>query len=771
MNIQQVPTPAQPAKASWAQTLEQAKQAARPPLSPAATEAIQFLKILDPTGRHNLVAFDPAVDSGPPIGARSFTAGDWSGIAEFVDRHSGTANLYLTGNEPIENAPHGKLGKKHIGGIRAVYADVDPTGGVDFDQARAALAAQSETLKAGAIPPTVIVDSGGGFQYLWLLTEKLDPDQFQSWAEGQGRALAHLLGGDAVQNIDRLLRLPGSPNIPTPGKVAKGRTRRLARVVSAETSRLYKPTDLSSAVAPMLKPPTASDETDAHVVAAREAIDFADVETYTSFDELEPELRAKFSKACEQHPGLRRLWGGDSTARIGEPNDQTSSAWRMSLAHRLGNIEGFTAADYARLAWTWPVIADRQHRMDERQLSKDWGKFGVPAVERRRAIGQYHEYVPAPPSAWIDPREWTGQKPVTREWEVQGWIPRGEVTLLYGDGGIGKTLLAHQYATAAATGRPWLGQKTRPARVMCFFCEDSADELHRRQIDINAALGLEHCDLANLRLASRKHEENALGVWDDKAGTTKLTDAWQRLKADAVAFGADVLVIDTLSDVFVGDEVRRAQVNSFVKKCLGGLAQAIGGSVIALGHPSVAGKNSGEGTSGSTGWSNAVRSRLYLRYPDKVDSGNVRELAGMKLNYGPKGSLLKIRWEHGAFTVLAGRSPAADPGDWPAPIVPKLDDAVESAVVAALMELAGARMSTAKNSQHFAPRVLKRRTSSILDPFSEVEVDAALVRLERGGLIKMDEVGRDGSRHIINGYVVQVDKLSAVQAPTDSVFE
>jgi hypothetical protein len=750
---------------------ERSGRPAAPSFSPAATEAIQFLKVLDPTGRHNLVAFDPDVDHGPPIAAHSFVEGDWSGIAAFVEKHTGKANLYFSANEPAADAPNAKLQKRHIGRLRAVYADVDPADGVELDHARATIAAQAESLNAGALPPSAVVDTGGGFQYLWRLTEKLDPTQFMPWAEGQGRALAQELGGDAVQNIDRLLRLPGSPNIPTPSKRDKGRVKRLARIVSIDPSRVYSPTALSNVIAPVAHISSAAEETDRHIAAAREAIDFADVETHTSFDDLDPALRAKFEKACEDHPALRRLYDGDPSARIGDLTDVSSSAWRMSLAHMLGSIGGFTAHEYARMAWVWPHISDHQHRMDERQLAKDWGKFGAPAVEYRQSlIERFFENIPLPASSWIDPREWTGQKPAVREWEVQGWIPRGEVTLLYGDGGIGKTLLAHQYATAAATGKAWLGQKTRPARVMCFFCEDSADELHRRQIDINAALGVEHADLGNLRLASRKHDENALGVWDDKAGKMKTTDEWKRLRADAVAFGADVIVVDTLSDVFVGNEVQRAQANAFVKQCLGRLAHAIGGSVIALGHPSVAGKNSGEGTSGSTGWSNAVRSRLYLRYPDKVDSGNIRELAGMKLNYGPKGSLLKIKWERGAFVVLAGRTPAADPGDWPAPVVPKLDDAAESAVLAALVECAGVRMSTAKNSQHFAPRVIKRRTNT-LDAYSEAEVDAALTRLERGGLIKMDEVGRDASRHVISGYVVQMDKLSASQMQTDSVFE
>ena len=262
------------------------------------------------------------------------------------------------------------------------------------------------------------------------------------------------------------------------------------------------------------------------------------------------------------------------------------------------------------------------------------------------------------PLKWIDPTAWEGKAIPEREWEVNNWIPRYEVTLLYGDGGTGKTLLMHLYSTCAATSRDWLGQKTRPARVMCFFCEDGEDELQRRQKDINAALGISFIDLSNLRLLSRKYADNLLALWEQNTGAMKLQAVWEQLRDDALDFKADVIVIDTLADTYGGNELARAQVNSFVKSCLGRLAQEIGGSVIALGHPSLAGKASGQGTSGSTAWSNAVRSRIFLRYPKGTDKGNIRELEGMKLNYGPKGSLLKLQWKRGIFEVLAGSKPA-----------------------------------------------------------------------------------------------------------------
>lgn len=386
------------------------------------------------------------------------------------------------------------------------------------------------------------------------------------------------------------------------------------------------------------------------------------------------------------------------------------------------------------------------------------------------------EPTPKPPSdlkpvEWIDPcSDWEGVEARPREWEVEGWIPRGEVTLLYGDGGIGKTLLAQQYATCAASGRSWLGQITRPARVMCVFCEDNVAELHRRQIDINRSLGIGFSDLRNMRLVSRNFQNNFITTFDRKSQTLAKTAFWHQIRDDAIAFDADVLILDTIADIYAGSEIDRVQVNDFVKRFLGGLATAIGGSVIALGHPSAAGKSSGEGTSGSTGWNNASRSRLYLEYPGKAKNGDVRQLTNKKLNYGAKGAGLKLRWNRGAFDVMAGSMPAAM-RDGNAIIPPSLDDAAENAVVSAIIECAGdmVPMSRATNSQYYAPKLLKARAADVLAAFNADEVADALGRLEGRGAIRLDEIGRKSGRAIMS-FIVVPDKLAGANGVSGSVF-
>jgi hypothetical protein len=369
------------------------------------------------------------------------------------------------------------------------------------------------------------------------------------------------------------------------------------------------------------------------------------------------------------------------------------------------------------------------------------------------------------PLVCIDPTTWAGRLPQPREWVVDGWMPKGEVTLLYGDGGVGKSLLAMQFATCAATSRPWLGQTTRPSRVMGFFCEDGEDELFRRQADINKALGVEFAELTDLRLISRKHFDNTFALWDRQTGALKLQPVWHQLVHAAKVFKADVLIVDTIADVFAGSEIDRAQVSAFVKSCLGRMAQEIGGSVLALGHPSLSGKSSGQGTSGSTAWSNAARSRLYLKHPKGSDRGNTRVLEGMKANYGPKGSELIIRYNRGAFEMVAGSQPAVSSPVVGAGVIVSITEAVERAVVSVMAANPLARLNMKPNSQYFAVKGLRSLDPDGLAVFDDTKIVTAMQSLLRRDAIREQRVGTGDYSRPIMGYIVVPENLYAVSPP------
>lgn len=96
-------------------------------------DAIEFLKSLDPDGRHNLTALDPKREAPPE--ARTFAANDWPAMADWIDKREGRRNLYFSVNEPAAIAPNKKLSKSDMSAIRALCIDIDiekPPSGADL---------------------------------------------------------------------------------------------------------------------------------------------------------------------------------------------------------------------------------------------------------------------------------------------------------------------------------------------------------------------------------------------------------------------------------------------------------------------------------------------------------------------------------------------------------------------------------------------------------------------------------------------------------------
>lgn len=261
------------------------------------------------------------------------------------------------------------------------------------------------------------------------------------------------------------------------------------------------------------------------------------------------------------------------------------------------------------------------------------------------------------------PARWDGKQPPPYDWIVDGCFLRGTVAMLSGDGGLGKSLLMQQLCTAAAIGKPWLGLDTKPSKAFAMFCEDDEDELHRRQQSINEHYGCDMPDLDDTLYISRAGQENVLMEFDRRTERPQPTPLFDQLRSSVLDHGAQIIVLDTLADVFAGDEIRRNQARRFVT-ALRKLAVETQGVVILTAHPSLAGLNSGSGISGSTAWNNSVRSRLYLTRKKEAQEGeddnNERLLKTMKNNQGPFGGKLGIKWERGVFTRIdeASKTPA-----------------------------------------------------------------------------------------------------------------
>jgi RecA-family ATPase len=276
------------------------------------------------------------------------------------------------------------------------------------------------------------------------------------------------------------------------------------------------------------------------------------------------------------------------------------------------------------------------------------------------ALASYQRDPGEPDYAHIRPRsfaDWSEGEPPDRDWLVDGLIPMGTVTFISGDGGLGKSLLGQQLVMAAALGANWCGRPVKTVPSVAMFCEDKIDEIRRRAIKIASALNVARDDprFSSAQFICRVGENNMMmySTWrgEHHAGY-RLTELYQELRAFARRRQARLVLIDSLHDVFVGNESFRPEARAFVQ-AMANIANAINGAVVVLAHPSLNGLDNGSGTSGSTAWNNAVRSRLYLTVPETAGRGSeVRLLTTVKSNYGRTGEKIYLKRRGGTFVPI-----------------------------------------------------------------------------------------------------------------------
>lgn len=350
---------------------------------------------------------------------------------------------------------------------------------------------------------------------------------------------------------------------------------------------------------------------------------------------------------------------------------------------------------------------------------------------------------PGAPLPVINASEWAHIEPPEREWFIEGLIPAGTVTLLSGDGGVGKSLLGLQIAVAAAAGVETLGLAPSPGGALYIGAEDSEDEFHRRVDDVSRALGIKVADLEDLEIVPLADRDALLSV-AQTGGNMVPTALWGKVRDRALEFGPCLVVLDTTADLFGGDEIKRAQARQFIAM-LRKLAIETGAAVLLLSHPSVSGMQSGTGTSGSTGWSNSVRSRLYLTRPEGKDvDPDTRVLKTMKANYGTVGDEINLRWKAGAFVLDEGLPPHE---------IGFMNKRHDEVFLAVLRKFADQGVNASANTgPTYAPSKIAGQPEA--KGISRKHLADAMQRLLDGGQIRMvteGPVSRQRSRLVITG--------------------
>ena len=255
------------------------------------------------------------------------------------------------------------------------------------------------------------------------------------------------------------------------------------------------------------------------------------------------------------------------------------------------------------------------------------------------------------------------------QWLVPYVVPMGAATILVGDGGVGKSRLALQLATAASLrdglwtgdwipavdgGDPIEVKRTlRPLVTMVVNAEDQPSDAARRIVMIREGLATARSEKPPLR---RMGDELARGlarvmfyqargaIWGPSGSgsthietTAELTDVGRDVRAQCERLGVRLLILDPLANLYASSENTRSHVAAYMRSW-NAWAQRTGIAVVMLCHP----PKSGDGFSGSSSWVGASRAAIEFRRLEAcMDGGRLRDVKEVRAERRGKGKQQK----------------------------------------------------------------------------------------------------------------------------------
>jgi hypothetical protein len=312
----------------------------------------------------------------------TFSANEREKVRRWVDARQGKVNLYVSVNRAREHAPRNKrLSGNDVALIRAIPIDIDikveDPSGQHFQRLKTKLLKEVvPELAKLEWPQALIVDSGGGVHLWWPLKEPVaaTPDNAKK-AKGIGLTISKRLQAafpeykvDTVSDLPRIMRLPGTINIPNERKRKQGRLAAPATVLFDHCcDNSYSLDDLAAWV------PPASDRRSNSSEKALPEIDMTLVRSVNDYNDLSAELRAKFDNARKANPPLENLWRNGPLALRQE--DTSRSVQVFALGCHLMRDGGFTPTEFGQLLWVWEHgYSDEPDKIDRRLIGRAWNK-------------------------------------------------------------------------------------------------------------------------------------------------------------------------------------------------------------------------------------------------------------------------------------------------------------------------------------------------------------------------------------------------------------
>ena len=244
-------------------------------------------------------------------------------------------------------------------------------------------------------------------------------------------------------------------------------------------------------------------------------------------------------------------------------NDDAGGKCARSLADILARLPGCRKVYLCEL----PGLPDKGDIVDWLQ-SRISGWTGFDPVPREPGDGLLDEFLEQVEDCSqllldrqdgltpVDLSPWYTKEPPTLEFVFLDVLPRGTLTGIVAQGGLGKGWFTQQLITSLAIGRE-LVQGFTPSgamRVLWVESEDPAEEIHRRHAKIVCAFDITEAEHQKFVQNVRLYAGKAFPLVRIECGNVLPTEQYNELRSIAEEFQPDLIVVDPLSHYFGGEE-------------------------------------------------------------------------------------------------------------------------------------------------------------------------------------------------------------------------
>jgi hypothetical protein len=495
-----------------------------------------------------------------------------------------------------------------------------------------------------------------------------------AWTERQS-GLAAALGGDAVINPSRIMRLAGTVNFPPPHKVQRGyRVERVGLKTEFDDEReAVQPEMIAGAFPP---PAKTHDSLPA-------LTDYQPPEGKNTLQAMMRTTTSDLLDACrsghEWHNNMIRLVAhlaaiGRSTAEIMAMADYiTLSGYSVDQTR----YEMMQALIGARKKWA--LLEPSELPVEAEEAAREPADSIFPMLDFTELDG-----LPAP------------------TWLVDELIVDDGLSVIYGDPGAGKSFMALDLALRLAHGMDWHGRATTPVGVL-YIAGEGARGLARRIKGWRAKHGMEGVDAPFLLLPV------AVELLDEsqRAKLLRTIDA----AIERAGFRIGLVTVDTVSRSLGGaDENGQEAMGGFVKAC-DAIRRHAGGSLLGVHH---SGKDKDRGMRGSTVLLGACDAVIRLTKSETMVTLKVEKQKDAEQLPDMYFDMEEVRWASGLQEEQKTLVPA---------LKPKKDAAADDdqPITNAMIHRAFGRMTDAwmsgnplshkpqtRNDGRYAPMILKR---------------------------------------------------------------